>query len=373
MFIIWTIICLVGMFGLISGALMFWSSPLIPIKNNTHNPLPLLSIIIPARNEEGRIEALLQSLKQQSFQRFELFVVDDGSTDRTDSVAKRYGATVLQNEKVVHMGSGKSHACWTGAKQAKGKWLLFLDADTQFVHETSLETLLLSYLDHGAEGVFSVQPYHKIKQVYENFSAVFNMIVMIGMNIFTPWREKFPAAGAFGPCILCDRENYFHAGGHEKAKTAIMDDFALAKVFRENQFPIFCYGGKGIISFRMYPEGWKQLIEGWAKNFATASKSTHGIVMLFINLWICGGFALIGGLIISFLEPNLVVIVISLFFYLLYTGQTAFLARKTGNFYIWVFPLFPFLLLFFTGVFVYSLYLTKIVRTVTWKGRNIKV
>ena len=84
-----------------------------------------------------------------------------------------------------------------------------------------------------------------------------------------------------------------------------MDDFALAEAYREKQLPVFCYGGKGIISFRMYPEGSKQLTEGWTKNFATASASTHWLVMLFINLWMCGGFAATTGLLLSFLQPKL--------------------------------------------------------------------
>lgn len=373
MSILITIIGLLVMVGMISGVLMFWSSPLLPIQKTPRQPLPLISIIIPARNEEGRIGGLLQSITQQSFKQFELVVVDDGSTDRTVTVAKQYGATVLQNENVEHMGSGKSYACWTGAKQAKGKWLLFLDADTEFVHERSLEILLLSYMDHGSKGIFSVQPYHTIKRLYENFSAIFNMIVMIGMNIFTPWKEKIPAAGAFGPCILCDKENYFQVGGHEKAKNAIMDDFALAEAFKEQEFPVICYGGKGIISLRMYPEGWKQLIEGWTKNFATASESTHWIVMLFINLWMCGGLVATAGLILSFYEPSILVIGISFLFYLSYGWQTALLARKTGDFDVWIFLFYPLLLVFFAGVFVYSLYRTKIVRSVTWKGRKIRV
>ena len=209
MSVLFTIILLLVLIGMISGVLMFWSSALLPIQETTIQPLPFISIIIPARNEEGRIKVLLQSLQRQRFQHFELIVVDDGSTDCTIAVAEKYKATVLQNETVVHMGSGKSHACWTGAKRAKGKWLLFLDADTRFVRDSSLERLLLNYMNHGAKGIFSVQPYHTIERFYENSSALFNVIVMVGMNIFTPWKEKLSIAGAFGPCILSDKEIIF--------------------------------------------------------------------------------------------------------------------------------------------------------------------
>lgn len=368
-----TIGWIIILIGLIGGALMFWSSSMLPAPKNRRKPLPFISIIVPARNEEGRIEALLQSLEQQSFQQFELIVVDDGSTDRTVMVAEQYHSIVLQNDSVEHMGSGKSYACWMGAKHAKGKWLLFLDADTKFVHQTSLETLLSSYADHGAKGILSVQPYHMIKRLYENVSAIFNIIVMVGINVFTPWKGKLPAAGAFGPCLLCDTADYFEAGGHQKALSAIMDDFALADAFREKQLPLFCYGGKGVISFRMYPEGWRQLIEGWTKNFAKASESTHRVVMLFINVWMCGGFVSTAGLVFSLYQSNSFALGISIAFYLLYAGQTLYLARKTGQFHVWIFLFFPLLLLLFTSIFVYSLYRTRIVRSVIWKGRKIKV
>ncbi len=359
--------------GLIGGALMYGASSMLPAPQHRRQPLPRISIIVPARNEEGRIEALLQSLERQSYQQFELIVVDDGSTDRTVIVAERYRAVVLHNDAIEHNGSGKSYACWTGAKRARGKWLLFLDADTQFDHNTSLETLLASYAEHGATGILSVQPYHRMKRIYENFSAIFNIMVMVGINVFTPWKGKLPAAGAFGPCLLCDREEYFAAGGHQQATDAIMDDFALADTFRDKQLPLYCYGGMGIISFRMYPEGWRQLIEGWTKNFATASESTHRVVMLLINLWMCGGMAATTGLVLSLYQSNLFALGISMIAYLLYAGQTLYLARKTGQFHGWMFLFFPLFLLFFTSVFVYSLYRTKIMRSVTWKGRKIKV
>ncbi|MFP3472830.1 glycosyltransferase family A protein, partial [Micrococcus sp. SIMBA_144] len=70
-----------------------------------------MSIIIPARNEEGRISPLLKSLQEQRYKGFEVLLVDDDSSDRTVEVAESYRVTVLQNN-----GAGKSSACWRGAK-----------------------------------------------------------------------------------------------------------------------------------------------------------------------------------------------------------------------------------------------------------------
>lgn len=96
--------------------------------------------------------------------------------------------------------------------------------------------------------------------MYENLSAVFNIMVIVGMNIFTSWGDRFKTAGSFGPCILCNRDDYFSAGGHKKIHEAIIDDLALGQAFIDKNYPVYCLGGKGIISFRMYPDGWKNLV-----------------------------------------------------------------------------------------------------------------
>ncbi|MDN6626283.1 MAG: glycosyltransferase family 2 protein [Pisciglobus halotolerans] len=233
----------IGLLALLSGILMFWTLPVPSFHSNKTSQLPLVSIIIPARNEAGRIIALLQSLKQQRFQSFELLVVDDDSSDKTAAIAADYGATVIYNQSKEN-SSGKSLACWQGAKQARGKWLLFLDADTYFANTNSLEKLLLSYQNKGATGIMSLQPFHTINRLYENLSAIFNIIVVVGMNVFTVWKQRFEPAGSFGPCILCDREEYFLTGGHKGIQHALMDDLALGEAFLAKNLPVHCLGEK---------------------------------------------------------------------------------------------------------------------------------
>ena len=99
---------------------------------NTNPDSIEVSVIIPARNEEANLQRCLQSLVAQTAPPLELIVVDDHSTDRTRSIAQSFPTVrVLEADPLPDGWSGKSNACWTGAKLAKGKWLLFTDADTR--------------------------------------------------------------------------------------------------------------------------------------------------------------------------------------------------------------------------------------------------
>ncbi|MBJ6360046.1 glycosyltransferase family 2 protein [Paenibacillus sp. GCM10012307] len=362
---------IIGSLALLVGAIMFWSLPVLKATDK-NTRFPFLSIIIPARNEAGRISPLLHSLQEQHFQSFEVLVVDDHSTDHTAAIAKSYGAKVLQN-KVVDSGSGKSMACWHGAQQASGKWLLFLDADTSLANAYSLFNLLGFYQRTGGKGILSLQPYHTVHRLYENLSAIFNVIVIVGMNIFTFRGPRFKTAGSFGPCILCNKDDYFLTGGHQKILGAVMDDLALGQAFIDKNLPVNCMGGKGVITFRMYPEGFKSLVEGWCKSFAIGSKSTHPIVMLMIIIWISGSFMSTGALLSSIATMHPATIIFSGILYMAYALQTLLFARRCGNFNWSIFLMHPILFLFFTAIYVYSLFRVHILHSVKWKGRKIDV
>ncbi|REB06476.1 glycosyltransferase [Sporosarcina sp. BI001-red] len=362
----------IGLLAIGIGILMFWKLPVPLSRKSGQIPLPLVSIIIPARNEAGRIKPLLRSLQQQNFQSFELLVVDDDSSDGTAAIATEYGAEVIRN-RTKSSGSGKSLACWHGAKQSRGHWLLFLDADTFFTDEDSLERLLLFYQRKGAAGILSLQPYHTVFRLYENLSAVFNIIVIVGMNLFTVGKRPFKTAGSFGPCIVCNKGDYFLTGGHKKIQSAIMDDLALGQAFLNKNLPVTCFGGKGTISFRMYPEGFNSMVEGWCKSFAIGSKSTHPVIMLMVIVWISGSFISVGELVSSIVVGDPVHIFLSASLYALYAIQTGWFSRRCGSFKWWIFLFYPVLFIFFTGVFLYSLFRVHILRSVKWKNRKIDI
>ena len=362
---------ILGLLAIIVGTLMFHSLPL-PSGRDENGRYPFLSIIIPARNEAERISPLLESLQKQKYRLFEVLVVDDHSTDDTVNVAASFGATVLHNES-KEAGAGKSSACWHGVQHSKGAWLLFLDADTRFSDPDSLIHLLAQYQRKGARGILSLQPFHTIEKLYENLSAIFNVIVVVGMNVFTIRGKRFEPAGSFGPCILSDREDYFSTGGHKGIQEAIMDDLALGQAYLDQDLPVHCLGGRGVISFRMYPEGFRSLVEGWCKSFALGSQATHPVILLMTIVWISGSFISTGAFVSSLTALDPVLIVLTGVVYLLYALQTMVFARRCGNFKRYIFIFHPILFAFFAGVFVYSIFRVHVLRSVNWKGRKINV
>ena len=90
--------------------------------------LPKVSIIIPVYNEERDIEDCINSLKKQTYKRVEIIIVDDGSTDKTLNILKKFKKiTIIRGE---HKGPGFSRNL--GSKTAEGEILIFIDADMTF-------------------------------------------------------------------------------------------------------------------------------------------------------------------------------------------------------------------------------------------------
>ena len=349
--------------------------PALGLKKKSGNETAkrLVSIIIPARNEEKRLPRLLKSLhgeKQRLPEQLhlEIIVVNDRSEDDTKQVAEDAGARVLTLENAPEGRAGKSRACKRGAEAAKGDLFLFLDADTWFVPGG-----LLRVLELQQPGLVSIQPYHVTERFYESFSAYFNIIVMSGVNAFTPFSTEGKPKGCFGPCLLCSKEDYFTAGGHGAIETELVDDIALARLFVDRGLPVHCFGGRKCVEFRMYPAGMGDLTEGWTKNMATGAKFSSLATNILLFFWIAG----VTNLFLSFLQAGAsgrpLFLIGSAVVYILYSLQLYLHLRRIGNFFPLLCLLFPVYLLFFILLFMYSIVKTKFVKKVRWRGRDISL
>ena len=327
-----------------------------------------VSIIIPARNEEKVLPILLQSLSSQTIKPHEVIVVNDQSTDATEDIARKHGVKVVNIEELPEGWIGKPWACFTGANNSSGDILVFLDADT-FLEKNGLRKILLSYLKD--KGVISIQPFHKIKQFYENFASYFNLVLMGSMNSFTPLQRRLKPIGAFGPCLLCKREAYFKIEGHSSAKEKILEDLTLGKRFINAGVPVYCFGGRGTINFRMYPDGLKSLVNGFAKGFTIGAKSTSILNLILVILWIAGAFYPITMIIEGLIGFELITLSVGLGFYVAYALQIFWMLRRIGNFSPIVPVFFPVFLVFFIVIFFWSIILTVFKLNVKWKDRDV--
>lgn len=369
----------------VSGFLLLWRIPVlsspVPGTGNSsglctpEEPLGRLSVIIPARNEAENIARLLESLRDQDCPPLEIIVADDHSDDGTAGIARGYadiGVRVIPSGERPGGWTGKNWACHQGAIAAKGDHFLFLDADTQLSSSDALRRITAEADRLG--GMISVQPLHLVRRLYEQLSAFFNLVVMIGSGAFSRWSRTGEAFSCFGPCMFLGREDYFTIGGHEAVRREVVDDLALCRLCRRAGIGVHCFGGKGTIAFRMYPGGVGSLVEGWTKNIAVGASLTDTRTVVLLVVWFTGISN--AALLLVFLpygSAGVFLIGISLCVYVLYVLQVYIQLRRVGTFAFIAALFFPLLFLFFVGVFFYSLIRVHIFRSVTWKGRMIHV
>ncbi len=329
-----------------------------------------VSVIIPARNEEARIAPLLESLRQQILPPHEVLVVDDHSSDGTAGVASALGARLLQSQMLPEGWTGKTWACWQGAREASGDLLVFLDADVRLERE-ALACLVGAYGEKG--GLLTVQPYHVTHRPYEELSAVFNIVLMAGVNAFTPHGEALSPSGGFGPCNLCSRADYAQTGGHSQpaVRGNVLESIPLARLFLNHELPVRCYGGRGAVSFRMYPSGLRELVEGWTKGFGSGALAVRPVFFVLIVAWISACFGAFASLAGALGTPGPWGLASHALVYGLYAIQMGWILRRIGRFRWWTAALFPVPLCFFALILLRSFILIYLLGRVQWRGREV--
>jgi len=344
------------------------SSCRVPVDRNTHNPS--VSVIIPARNEEHTLPNLLNSLSGQLSSEDEVIVVDDHSEDRTKAVAEENGVKVLESLPIPEGWLGKTWSCYQGARIASGEILVFLDADT-ILEKNGLKNIIETYFEK--DGVLSIQPYHKMRNLYEQLSAFFNIIAMAGIGAFTVLGSRIKPIGLFGQVVVMERQYYLDSGGHDKVKGELLEDLAFGSALQKKGVGIHCLGGKSTISFRMYPNGIRELINGWSKGFAMGATKTPLPLLLLIIAWISGSLGTTRGLIEVIVATNNVQIAIWGSLYILYAARIYWMLVRIGNFKFYTALFYPIPMAFFVVVFTYSFVRIFLVRSVKWKGREINL
>ncbi|MBE5665744.1 glycosyltransferase family 2 protein [Staphylococcus sp. SS251] len=353
------------------GALMFNRRHQLKAKTLNFNH-KALTIIIPARNEANRIGHLLDSIQQQHVP-VDIIVMNDGSTDQTANIASSYGARVY--DVIDDTGGkwyGKSHACYQGVTYSCTEFIAFVDADVTFLREDAVETLIYQYQLQDEKGLLSVQPYHITKRCYEGFSAIFNLMTVVGMNVFSTLDDGQTNQHAFGPVTLTNKTDYYTTDGHKNADQYIIEGFALGNAYASQSLPVTVYEGFPFVAFRMYQEGFKSLQEGWTKHLSTGASGTKPMIMTTIVLWLLGSIASIIGLCLS-LKYRQMSVGKMLTLYLSYTTQFIYLHRRVGRFSNLLMLCHPLLFLFFIKTFIKSWKQTHFNGVVEWKGRQYQL
>lgn len=163
-------------------------------------PNPIISIIIRTKNEEKYLEQVLEILKKQTYQNFEIIIVDDHSTDETLKIAKKY------NGKVITIPKGQfshPHSCNLGAGNAKGKYLVYLNGHSIPTSKNFLKNGLENFKDEKVAGVYSITLSHKDSTLTDKF--LYNISgYTIGM---IEYKAKKFAPGLLGTTNAIIRKN----------------------------------------------------------------------------------------------------------------------------------------------------------------------
>ena len=257
---------------------------------------PTVSVIIPARNEEGCLGDCLQSLVAQSGVQFEIIVVDDHSTDRTREIAQSFPhdkVRVIDAGPLPQGWTGKNNAVICGAQQARGPWLLFTDADT--VHlPGSLARALVEARDNSAE-LLSYSPEQIAVTFWE--MAVLPVVFAELARQYSPSAVSDPAspvAAANGQFILVRRDTYEAVGGHAAIAGEILEDVALARAVKRLGRRIRFRYAADAVRTRMY-RNYRQLRDGWTKNLALLFRRPGWRAAKMLALWAIPWVALLPG------------------------------------------------------------------------------
>ncbi len=273
------IVAIVGIFNLIYFR-KAKSVPLISEKEET-----LVSILIPARNEQQNIERCLYSLFDQNYKNIEIIVLDDDSDDDTFSLVKKISQEddrlkVVKGTSVPAGWTGKNWACHQLSKLAKGDFYLFVDADTKL--QATLINETISEMKSSDIDLLSLFPRRITSTLVDKIISI-----TIGWLIFSCLplllADKNPMfSSAFGQFLLFRRGAYKSIGGHEGIKSKILDDFELGRSITRNGLVLKLFDGTDRISTFSYSSE-KEALDGFSKSIFPFFNNR---IMPFLILWV---------------------------------------------------------------------------------------
>jgi glycosyltransferase involved in cell wall biosynthesis len=230
---------------------------------------PLVSMIIPARNEEKNIANCLEHLLNQTYPNCEVIVVDDRSSDRTPQILEDFKKNsrlvfkMIRIDKLPSGWTGKNYAVFTGSRAANGEWFLFTDADTTHKPE-SLETAMALCAERKID-FLTLAPEVESKSFWED------TVQPLAVGSLALWFDpdkindpKNPIVLANGQYLLIRREAYEKVGGNESVKDRVVEDVELAKKMRAAGYLVQFLDGTRLYSTRMY-SSLREIKTGWIR------------------------------------------------------------------------------------------------------------
>ncbi len=291
---------------------------------------PMVSILVPARNEEKNIIRCVHSLLAQDYPSFEVLVLDDQSSDSTLAMLNRMagshpGLKVFSGSLPTDDQPGKNWACSQLASQAQGDLLFFTDADT--VHQPHTLRALVTALSAEQADLVTGFPRQQVLSWSEKLLVPFFTWASISFtSLGLAYRTRAQAlVVAVGQVMLFRRAAYEKVGGHEALGRSIVDDLALARKIKAAGLRWRVVRVSDLVSCRMYHTS-REAVDGFTKNLFAAF-GFRLLPFLFVFLWLA----------VLFLAP--LVVLVSLAFGLAPAAQPGALAACMGiSVLLWTIP-----------------------------------
>ena len=295
----------------------FSESPFLDKFEKKEHEKPMVSVILPARNEEGFIEKCLNSLIEQDYDNYEIIAINDSSNDLTGDIIKKYSEkfpkVIFVNAKPKPDGwMGKNWACMEGYKRASGDLLLFTDADT--THTNSVISLAVSHLLSLELDALTVIP--RMLCLDRITKITLPMISTFLHTRFSALRVNDTSKNTgyfFGSFFIMKKSTYDSVGTHESVKSELVEDGALGKKVKESNFKMRMVRGEHLIdaiwardSFTLWNALKRLMIPLYLQNAKIAVGSFFGVLFLLFM-----PFPILGYSVIFSSDSSLVLFVIS--------------------------------------------------------------
>ncbi len=263
--------------------------PVLDPENVTFLPesRPLVSVVVPAHNEQDLIKICLESILDQDYMNLELICVDDRSADRTaEIVTKIFNGRsncklVTIKERLVGW-TGKCHALHEGVKYSSGEWLAFLDADSS-LQKTALRQCVSEAL-HRNINLVTLSPQFILKTFWEK--ALLPTFAAMAAILFPLSKVNDPrssVATANGMFLVISRMAYEKIGGHCNVKDLAVEDIGIGKRVKAAGLGILFANGQNLLRTRMY-SGFHQILDGWTRILCAAMNYRLSTVLKYLTM-----------------------------------------------------------------------------------------
>ncbi|MBN1789642.1 MAG: glycosyltransferase [Bacteroidales bacterium] len=341
--------------------LLFMSK--LPPGNKSDNPL--VSVLIPARNEEKKISNVLEDILHQDYCEIEVIVFNDQSDDATAEIVTAFARrdnriSIINADRLPEGWLGKNRACHILSQRARGEYFLFLDADVRVGNKLIVNAI--SYMDRFGLALVSIFPKQIIKTLGEKITVpVMNYILLTLLPLVLVRKSVYSSlAAANGQFMLFNSKVYKALYPHEKMRINLVEDIEIARYLKKERYKIACLAGDSAIQCRMY-SGLKDAVRGFSKNVSAFFGNSILLAFLF---WLITTFGFI--FVLCSLSFPLFLTYISIYILIRIIVSVISEQNAVENLLL-IFPQQMSL-----GLFMYYAFINKKNKTYHWKGRDIK-